>query len=68
MKLYYSDIKGNKALLTDKINSDEDAVKFVNKFLIDRGNSVPYIKIDKILGKKVVSFGSYSEMVIIEDE
>lgn len=68
MKLYYSDIKGNKALLTDKINSDEDAVKFVKKFLINRGNSVPYIKIDKILGKKVVSFGSYSEMVIIEDE
>ena len=68
MKLYYSDIKGNKALLTEKINSDEDAVKCVKKFLINRGNSVPYIKIDKILGKKVVSFGSYSEMVIIEDE
>ena len=68
MKLYYSDIKGNKALLTDKINSHEDAVKFVKKFLIDRGNSVPYIKIDKKKNKKVVSFGSYSDMVIIDDE
>lgn len=68
MKLYYSDIKGNKVLLTDKIKSDEDAIKFVKKFLMNRGNSVPYVKIDEILGKKVVSFGSYSEMVVIEDE
>lgn len=68
MKLYYSDIKGSKVLLTDKIKSDEDAIKFVKKLLMNRGNSVPYVKIDEILGKRVVSFGSYSEMVVIEDE
>lgn len=67
MKLYYSDLTGNKVLLTDKIKSDDDAVKYVKKFLTDRGNSIPYIKIDKILGKKVISFGSHSEMIIIEE-